>query len=110
MPTSKTKEKMRAAHLGNVHSPETREKMRVAHQGKRHALGCRHTPEANEKKRKASLGNKNNAAKTVEVRGVTYKCMKDAATAIGMNTNTLYTRIRRYNKTNNWPDGWGYVT
>lgn len=104
---------------------ETRQKMSQAHSGKNNAMyGRKHSKETKKKiarkamgrkmseevcKKNSRPGSKNPRARKVLADGKEYDCMKDAAEALGLKPQTLRQRLRRYNKTGNWPPGWRYL-
>jgi group I intron endonuclease len=95
---------------------ETRKKLSAAHKGQITWMrGRRHTPEARQKmreawSRKCKAGSSSPSARPVMVDGIVHGCIKDAALATGINVNTLYNRLRRYQKSGCWPVGWGFRT
>ena len=111
---------------GWVPSDETRANMSVAHSGSRNSMyGKKHSTETREKisakvmgrknptraeLNKAYAGANNPRAQKVQVNGIQYPCIKDAAEAIGMAASTLRVKLSRHKKSNNWPSGWGYTT
>ena len=72
--------------------------------------GRKYSPEARRRMSEAHRGAKSSFARAVLVNGVEYGCIKDAATALGVNYRTLTWRLQRYAKSGNWPDGTRYLT
>ena len=98
-----TRQKIREASLGRKHSDETRRKMSKRLQGNTFSLGIKRSLETRQKLSRLNSGSLNARAKSVEIDGVKYKTLKEAALAIGLTPDTLRYARNCFKRTGKWP-------
>lgn len=110
-PSVETRKKMSEAHKGSKNSSfgkhpsaKTRKKISEANKGRRLLV------EARKKMSEACKGSKNQRAIKIFANHIEYGCIKDAAEAMGIKAVTLQWRFRKWNRAENFPAGFGYVT
>ena len=106
---------------------ETRRKMSERRRGEKNAMyGRTHSTETRKlisekaigrpphqtliERNKTYGGSKNPNAKAVTINGITYGCLRDAATSLGIKYSTLRRKVRAFKRTGKWPGEYIQVT